>query len=373
MNPRVIAPTAPATRLVALDVFRGITMAGMVIVNNPGDWSHVYWPLRHAEWHGWTPTDLIFPFFLFIVGVAVTLSRKTARWEGIVRRTAIIFGLGLFLNLYPRFDLGSLRIPGVLQRIAICYGIAAALFHATAGDRRRQGIVLAITAAVLMVAYWLVMTLVPAPGGVAGDLSRAGNLAAWLDRTLLPGHIYRPEYDPEGLLSTVPAVATTLVGCVTGVWITSAATQSRKTTGLVAAGVAGVLLGYAWNVVFPINKALWTSSYVALTAGLALLLLALCYWLIDVRGWRGWTKPFIILGSNAITLYVLSGLLVDTLSIIDVGGADKPVSASTWIYTHLFAPLASPYNASLLYAFAHLAVLFVVLAWMYRRRMFLRV
>ena len=236
------------------------------------------------------------------------------------------------------------------------------------------GIVLATVAGVLMVGYWLMMTLVPAPGGVAGDLSRAGNLAAWLDRTLMPGHIYRPEYDPEGLLSTLPSVATTLIGCATGLWMTSAASQSRKASGLVGAGAAGVVLGYSWNVVFPINKALWTSSYVALTAGLALLLLALCYWLIDVRGWRGWTKPFVILGSNAITLYVLSGLLVDTLSIINVGGPDgKPVSASTWIYTHLFAPLASPYNASLLYAFAHLAVLFVVLAWMYRRKIFLRV
>jgi predicted acyltransferase len=374
MNPSVIAPTAPATRLVALDVFRGVTMAAMVIVNNPGDWSHVYWPLRHAQWHGWTPTDLIFPFFLFIVGVAITLSRKTARWSGILRRTAIIFGLGLFLNLYPRFDLDTLRIPGVLQRIALCYGIAAALFRATAGDRRRQGIALATAAGVLMVAYWAVMTLVPAPGGAAGDLSRAGNLAAWLDRTLLPGHIYRPEYDPEGLLSTVPAVATTLVGCVTGLWITSAAPHSRKTSGLAAAGVAGVAIGYAWNAVFPINKALWTSSYVALTAGLALLLLALCYWLIDVRGWRGWTKPFVILGSNAITLYVSSGLLVDTLSVVAVAGPDgKPVPASTWIYTHLFLPLASPYDASLLYACAHLAVLYVLLAWMYRRRVFLRV
>jgi predicted acyltransferase len=374
MTPRVIAPAAPATRLVALDVVRGITMAAMVIVNNPGDWSHVYWPLRHAVWDGWTPTDLIFPFFLFIVGVSITLSRKTGSWSGIVRRTAIIFALGLFLNLYPRFDFGTLRVPGVLQRIAVCYGIAAIAFRATAGDRRRQGIVLALTAGALMIAYWLVMTLVPAPGGVAGDLSRAGNLAAWLDRTLMPGHTYTPQYDPEGLLSTVPAVATTLLGCVAGLWLTAPVPQSRKVTGLAAAGVSGVLVGYAWNAVFPINKALWTSSYVALTAGLALLLLALCYWVIDVRGWRAWTRPFVILGSNAITLYVLSGLLVDTLGIVRVPRPEgQPVAASTWIYSHLFAPMASPYNASLLYACAHLAVLFVVLAWMYRRKIFLRV
>lgn len=374
MSSRVLAPSAPATRLVALDVFRGLTMAGMVIVNNPGDWAHVYWPLKHAEWHGWTPTDLIFPFFLFIVGVSITLSRKTGSWSGILRRTAIIFALGLLLNLYPRFDVEALRIPGVLQRIAVCYGVAAGAFMVAAGDRRRQGIVLASLAAVLMVAYWLIMMLVPAPGGIPGDLSPAGNLAAWLDRTLMPGHIYRPHYDPEGLLSTIPAIATTLIGIVTGLWLTSPAPASGKVAGLLAGGVAGVLLGYAWHVVFPINKALWTSSYVALTAGLAVLLLAVCYWTIDVRAWRGWTKPFVILGSNAITLYVLSGLLVDTLGVIRIGSpGGQSDTASSWLYTHWFAPLASPKNASLLYACAHLAVLFVVLAWMHRRKLFLRV
>ncbi len=364
---------APATRLVSLDVFRGVTMAGMVIVNNPGDWNTVYWPLLHAAWHGWTPTDLIFPFFLFIVGVSITLSTKKGTWTAIARRVAIIFALGLFLNLYPRFDIVAWRIPGVLQRIALCYGAGAIAHRLTTGDRRRQGTMLAALAGLLAVLYWLVMALVPAPGGVAGDLSAEGNLAAWLDRTLLSGHIYRPHYDPEGILSTVPAIATTLCGILAGLWLGSAETGSRKASGLLAAGVAGVIVGYSWGAVFPINKALWTSSYVALTAGLACLLLSASYWAIDVRGWRRWTRPLVILGVNAIALYVLSGLLVDTLSVIRVGDAAASLPLNTFIYREHFAPLAAPKNASLLYACAHLAVMFAVLAWMYRRRIFLRV
>jgi predicted acyltransferase len=346
----------------------------MVIVNNPGDWSQVYAPLLHAKWHGWTPTDLVFPFFLFIVGVSITLSRKTASWTAIARRSAIIFALGLFLNAFPRFNLASLRIPGVLQRIAVCYAVAAMIYRATSGDRRRQGVLLATLAAILAIGYWLLMALVPAPGGIAGDLSPQGNLAAWLDRTLLAGHIYRPHYDPEGVLSTIPAIATTLLGVVAGLWLQSAEPPARKVSGLVAAGFAGVLAGYAWNAVFPINKALWTSSYVALTAGLAALLLAACYWIIDVRGWRWWTRPFVILGVNAITLYLLSGLLADTLGVVRVSAGDgQTTSLGGWLYANYFAPLAAPRNASLLYALAHLALLFLVLAWMYRRRLFLRV
>jgi predicted acyltransferase len=374
MAARVLPAPAPSTRLVALDVFRGVTMAAMVIVNNPGDWNSVYAPLLHADWHGWTPTDLVFPFFLFIVGVSITLSRKTASWQAIARRGTIIFALGLFLNAFPRFNLETLRIPGVLQRIAICYAAGAAIYRLTTGERRRQGVWLASLAASLMTTYWLVMALVPAPGGAAGDLSPEGNLAAWVDRTLLPSHIYRPHYDPEGVLSTVPAIATTLFGVVAGLWLGSSERPSRKVPGLLAGGLAGVLAGYAWHAVFPINKALWTSSYVALTAGLASLLLAVCYWVIDVRGWRWWTTPFVVLGVNAITLYLLSGLLADTLGIIRVpDGNGRSVSLGGWLYGEFFAPLAAPKNASLVYACAHLALLFLVLAWMYRRRLFLRV
>lgn len=361
-------------RLISLDVFRGLTMAGMVIVNNPGDWGNVYAPLLHAEWHGWTPTDLIFPFFLFIVGVSITLSRKTASWSSILRRTAIIFALGLFLAGYPRFDLGRWRIPGVLQRIAVCYLAAAATYRVTAERRDARPWIIAAAAGVLALAYWTLMMLVAAPGGVAGDLSPEGNLGAWIDRALMEGHLWRPRWDPEGLLSTIPAISTTLLGILAGLVLQGKSAPSRKTALLAAGGLIGVLIGTAWGVVFPINKNLWTSSYAVFTAGAAALLLALCYWIVDVKGWKRWTTPLVILGVNAITLFVASGLLVKTLNLIRVAGPDgRDISVSRWAYLNWFVPLAEPRNASLLYALANLLVLFALLAWMYRRRIILKV
>jgi predicted acyltransferase len=208
------------------------------------------------------------------------------------------------------------------------------------------------------------MTRVPPPGGAASDLTPEGNLGAYIDRAVMGGHLWKPRWDPEGLLSTAPAIATTLVGIVVGLWLGSTAAAARKALGLAGAGILGIALGSAWNPWFPINKALWTSSYVLFTAGAACLLLAICYWMIDARRWRGWTKPFVILGSNAIALYVASGLLADILGVTGAGRA---------IYLNIFAPIASPENASLLYALANLVVLFALLAWMYRRRIFLRV
>ena len=361
-------------RLISLDVFRGLTMAGMVIVNNPGDWGNVYAPLLHADWHGWTPTDLIFPFFLFIVGVSITLSRKSASWTSIVRRAVIIFALGLFLAGYPRFNVERWRIPGVLQRIAICYLAAAALFRWTSTDRARQPLIVGAVAGGLALAYWIVMTSVPVPGGVAGDLSPEGNLGAWLDRTLLNGHLWRPRWDPEGLLSTIPAISTTLLGTLAGLVLTSERPAERKAGWLAVGGIAGILIGYAWHLTFPINKNLWTSSYAIFTAGAASLLLAACYWVIDVKGWKRWTTPLVILGVNAITLFVASGLLVKTLNLIRVSGPDGgDISISRWVYLHAFVPFADPKNASLMYALANLVVLFALLAWMYRRRIILKV
>jgi predicted acyltransferase len=365
---------AASTRLVSLDVFRGLTMAAMVIVNNPGDWGNVYAPLLHAPWHGWTPTDLIFPFFLFIVGVSITLSSKSASPWAILRRGALIFGLGLFLAGYPRFDWTRWRIPGVLQRIALCYVAAAFTFRAVQGDFRRRATILSAIAVALALLYYALMVLVPVPGGSAGDLSAEGNLGAWLDRTLMGGHLWRPAWDPEGLLSTMPAIATTLLGVVAGLWLRTRHVETVKVRWLVIAGVAGIAAGYAWHPLFPINKNLWTSSYVLFTAGAASLLLALCYWAIDVRGWRRWTTPFVILGVNAITLFVGSALLVKTMIWIRVAGpSGDPVALSRWVYLSWFVPLASPKNASLLFALANLALLFGILAWMYRQRIFLRV
>jgi predicted acyltransferase len=362
------------SRLLSLDVFRGLTMAAMVIVNNPGDWGAVYAPLLHAPWHGWTPTDLIFPFFLFIVGVSITLSRKTASWTSILRRAAIICALGLFLAGYPRFNVDRWRIPGVLQRIGLCYLAAAAVYRWTSGRRGAQPLVITGIAATLALVYWALMTFVPVPGGSAGDLSPEGNLGAWLDRALMAGHLWRPRWDPEGLLSTIPAVSTTLLGILAGLILTSERSAGKKAALLAIGGATGIVIGYAWNIVFPINKNLWTSSYAVFTAGAASLLLAACYWIIDVKGWRRWTTPLVILGVNAITLFVASGLLVKTLNLIRVAGPDaREVSISRWAYLHWFLPFADPKNASLLYALANLIVLFALLTWMYRRRIILKV
>src|SRR5688500_14105220 len=258
MRPR--PENARAPRLLSLDVFRGLTVAGMVIVNNPGTWRAVYPPLRHADWHGWTPTDLIFPFFLFIVGVAIPFALEPGGTRGTIahvrRRAAIIFALGLALNAAWGFDPATMRIPGVLQRIAVCYLLAALLFLATRW--RTQ----AIVAAALLVGYWAAMTLVPVPEHGAGDLGKEGNLAGWIDRTLLGDHVWRVSrvYDPEGILSTLPALATVLLGVLAGHWLHTSRTPAHKSVGLLAAGVAGTGIGLLWGAWFPINKSLWTSS-----------------------------------------------------------------------------------------------------------------
>jgi predicted acyltransferase len=369
---------ASSTRLVSLDVFRGLTMAGMVIVNNPGDWGHVYWPLLHAEWNGWTPTDLIFPFFLFIVGVAITLSRRSASTASVVKRGLVIVGVGLFLAGFPGFDPSHWRIPGVLQRIAVCYVVAALVYHGVMARRGRPTpgaayAPLAALAAILMLAYWAAMTLIPVPGGAAGDLTPGHDLGAYIDRAVFGTHIYKPTWDPEGLLSTVPAVATTLLGTLAGLWMREDVTPGRKAGMLALAGCAAIAVGEVWNLSFPINKNLWTSSYVMFTGGAAALFLALCYWTLDVKHWRAWSKPFVILGMNALALYAFSALLVKTMARITITTDDgASASSSRIIYTTLFEPYLAPKNASLAYAIANLALLFLVLLWMYRRKIFLK-
>lgn len=361
---------ARAPRLLSLDVFRGLTVAAMVVVNNPGTWQAVHPPLRHADWHGWTPTDVIFPFFLFIVGVAIPFAlpprASGAVIARIVRRSAIIFALGLVLNAVFGFDPATIRIPGVLQRIAVCYLLAAVSFITT-GWRTQ-----AVVAAVLLVGYWGAMTLVPVPGYGAGDLGKEGNLAAWIDRALLGPHLWRAGrvYDPEGILSTVPALATVLLGVLTGHWLRSERTPAQKSAGLLAAGVVGVVVGLLWSVVFPINKALWTSSYAALTAGLALVALALCHDLIEVRGYRRWARPFAVLGVNALALFFLSTLVAVILLVTRVSGG---ASVHQVIYRGVFAPLAAPENASLTYAGVYLGVWWLVMWALSRTGIRLRV
>lgn len=377
------APTSAPIRLQSLDVFRGLTMAAMVIVNNPGDWGHVYAPLLHADWHGVTPTDLIFPFFLFIVGFAVTLSRKSGTWSSMLVRALKIIGLGLFLAWFLKWTLDGLRWPGVLQRIGICYLVAASIYHvcATRGarwsaeqrDRFTMGVA-AGAAAVALLGYWALLLIVPGASGTRFDLTPDGNIGAMIDRALMLGHLWKPTWDPEGLLSTIPAIGTTLLGVVTGVWFRGAGTLPRRATGLAVGGAVAAAVGWTWGLVFPLNKSLWTSSYAVYTAGLGALLLAACVWLVDIRGWRRLAYPFVVLGTNAITLFVLSGMLAKTLGYVRVAQEDGGASTLKGvIYQGAFVPFASPVNASLAFAVANLVVLYGVLWVMYKRGIFLKV
>ncbi len=372
-------------RLVSLDVFRGLTVVGMVLVNNPGSWAHIYWPLEHAEWNGWTPTDLIFPFFLFIVGVAIPfgLGKRVERGDKfkalflkILYRSVVIFLLGEFLAGFPYFHFSTIRIPGVLQRIAVCYFFASIIFIKT--RLRTQ----AIIALALLIAYFILMKHVHWNGYYVGDLSKEGSLASIIDRKVFGPHIWKQGivYDPEGLLSTMGAVATTLFGILTGHLIRSKdRTPIEKVAHMFIAGVCCVSVGWAWNAWFPINKSLWTSSYVFFTAGLALQFLALCYWLIDIKGYKWWTKPFVIFGVNAIVLFVGTGLMARLLGMtsgfmgrfetfIRVTKPDgSPMALQSWIYDHAFASWLAPNNASLAFAICFI-LLWLFLLWLLHRR-----
>jgi predicted acyltransferase len=369
--------SAPAKRLHSLDVFRGITIAGMILVNTPGSWSHVYPPLLHAEWHGWTPTDLIFPFFLFIVGVAIhyALDRRLDRgasrrdlMKKVLRRSAILVLLGLLLSAFPQFDVGAMRFPGVLQRIGLVYLCAS---MAVIWLSRRQ---VAWLTAGLLLGYWGLMALVPAPGGVAGDLSPDGNLGAWLDRAVFGTHLWRDAWDPEGLLSTVPAIGTALLGYFTGRFVNSGRDERDVVAWLFVVGWAAVLAGLAWGIVFPINKNLWTSSYVLFTAGAACQMLAACLWLVDVQGWSRWAEPAIVFGRNAIAVFVLSGLLVRTIVRISVTGADgSTVSLYAWVYHTLFVPWAGELNGSLAFALANILMWYGGMLLLHRRGIYVKI
>ena len=344
----------------------------MVLVNNPGTWGAIYAPLRHADWHGWTPTDLIFPFFLFIVGVAIPLAlgrrleadpRPERLVPRILRRSAIIFALGLILHAVSNPDLATIRIPGVLQRIALCYLVAALLFAFT--EWRTQAAVAAAT----LVGYWALLTLVSVPGFGAGDLGKEGNLAAWIDRTLLGPHIWRlgRVYDPEGILSTLPAVATTLFGVLTGRFVQAAPSPSAAVKGLAWSGGAGVVIGLAWGRLFPINKALWTSSYAVFTAGAALLVLAACFWLIEVKGSTWWTTPFVILGVNALAVFFLSTLLAIAVARVHVWDGGQSRALQAVLYEHLLTPWLRPATASLTWALGNVLLWLAVMWALYRK------
>lgn len=360
----------------SLDVFRGITIAFMILVNSPGNQTS-YTQLDHSEWNGCTLTDLVFPFFVYIIGVALVISLTKRLQRGdtfktllpkILKRTAIIFAMGLFLNGFPYFNLSTIRILGVLQRLALCYCAASVLFLTT--KVRVQAVIIAG----LLVWYWWVMTHVPVPKFGVGNLTKEGNLAAFIDRMILGVHTYRGGvYDPEGFLSTVPAIATALIGNLTGFWLISDRSPQRKTWGMLLAGVVSAAGGWIWGMTFPINKALWTSSYVLWTGGLALILLAACYWLIEIKNWRVWSKPFEIFGLNAIVAYLLHVFFLKVQNLIHLPRLDgTPGNLRFYLTEHLFG-WASLQNASLFYALSYTGLWLAVVWQLYRKKLWIRV
>ncbi|CAN5449499.1 lpg1661 family Dot/Icm T4SS effector [soil metagenome] len=452
-----------SNRLVSLDVFRGLTIAGMVLVNNPGG-SPVYWPLDHAEWNGLTPTDWIFPFFLFIVGVSISISlgRNAGRREGasrpsgmyarILKRSASIYLLGAAISIIPFFQFqasdapdplkmliwlafaaslyflllrkfviagvlcavglmgiaglnlagynvvpynyGTLRIFGVLQRIAVCYLVTSLIFLHTTW-KQQVGI-----AIVLLLGYWLIMTTIPVPGCEVTSISdKACNLAAYLDRMILTeNHIWRAGkvYDPEGILSTFPAIVTTISGVLTGTWLnkkssppykggmaaasadgvvlSAASDRLNKVSGMFFFGTALLALGLIWNSYFPMNKALWTSSYVLATTGISLLTLGFCYWLIDIQGYRRWAKPFVIFGMNALPLFVFTGIFARMIAAYRVTNPEgQLITIQKWIMLNIYLPILNPIDASLAFAISFILMWLLLMGLLYRKQIYVKV
>lgn len=384
-----------AERIVSLDVFRGLTIAAMILVNDPGSWEHIYPPLEHAEWNGWTPTDLIFPFFLFIAGVSITLSfasrinrgvpRASLAWH-ILRRGTLIFAIGLFLNGFPSFDFHSIRIMGVLQRIALCYIAGGLLYLLTCREEMvsngrprvaRANVILIVgVAAVLLVGYWALMKFVPVPGYGAGHLLPNENLGAYIDRALIGGHLWSESktWDPEGFLSTLPAIATLLIGILTGELLRTDREARGKLIGLLIPGVILLVAGRAIHPYFPINKNLWTSTFVLFTGGFAMLLFAACYWLFDLRGVRRGATPALVFGKNAILAYVLAAIVSEISTDFEFHDSSGRLrTLHGWLYSRYFIPHASPVNASLAFAIFFVAVIFLLLVPFYRGKIFVRI
>lgn len=377
-----MSENAEQKRLVSLDVFRGITIAGMVLVNNPGTWSAIYPPLAHAKWHGWTPTDMIFPFFVFIMGVAIPIAfgkrlnqdaTSYLYWK-IFKRSLIIFGLGLFLATFPFYnftkgewlDISTVRIMGVLQRLALCYLFSSLIFLWFSWKNQ------AYIAVILLLLYWVLMLY-----GGNGDLSPEGNFSGFIDRLILTeNHIWKSAkvYDPEGLLSTIPAISSCLAGVLCGTFLKTSRNDYEKVSAFFFFGVTLVAIGWAWDFFFPINKAIWTSSYVVFMAGQALCFLGFCYWLIDIKGYQRWTKPFVIFGVNALALFVGSGIMARLLGLIKVSEIEgKSISLQQYIFQNFFLSWASPINASLMYAISFILVWLFLMWLLFRKKIYIKV
>ncbi len=378
--PPIPKPDAPKGRLASLDAFRGFTIALMILVNSPGDTGAVYSHLSHVDWNGWTFADSVFPSFLFIVGVSIVFSfakqeekgiRNSAFMVRLLRRTIILFALGLFINMFPAFHLSAIRIPGVLQRIALCYFFASLIV--LKADLR--GRILWLIG--LLASYWLMMRFIPVPGIGAGVLEPGKNFAAWVDSHFLSGHMwsyYDGKWDPEGIVSTIPAIATTLFGVLTGQWLRSSLPERRKVAGMVCAGVVLLIAGYILDRWLPINKSIWTSTFSIFMAGVALVCLAFFHWLIDIEDFSRWAKPFIILGLNPITVYVLSEVFDTTLRILNLSiSKGQTIDCQSYLFGYLCVLNAKPETASLLYGLVTLLFMFLIAWIMWRKRLFLKI
>lgn len=350
-----------------------MTIALMIIVNSPGSWSHVYAPLLHAEWHGMTPTDLVFPFFLFIVGVSIALSFATKKaasnisgstYKKIVKRSILIFALGLFLALFPAFNFGELRVVGVLQRIALVFLICSILYLRTSWRTQLK------TGIVCLVGYWICLAFLPFPGGDIGTMEPGVNFAAWVDTYITPGRLYRKTWDPEGIFSTIPAIGTCIYGLLMGqIILSKTLSQYKKIIWIFAFGTLGLFIGNIWSWAFPLNKHIWTSSYVLVSGGLASLLLAVSMWFIDELQWTKGTLLGVVFGMNAITAYVLHGVIW-RLFQIPVRG-DQGLQ-SLWMTTGTETGIP-PNLVSLMWAIAYTLVIYGIVYVMYRRKIFLKI
>jgi predicted acyltransferase len=407
----LLAPAQPPVRerLLSLDVFRGLTVAGMLLVNDPVSWGNIYPPLEHASWNGWTPTDLIFPFFLFIVGITTYLSLSSRRARGdderairaqIIRRGVLIFLFGFLVNGFPYFTWGDVpgvadptllqkvgdrllhwRIMGVLQRIGLAYMVAALLTQRT--SLRQQATIIAS----LLLGYWFVMTVLPVPGeGTIGALllnDAPRTMAAWTDRLVLDwsrwglgNHLWVSgvTWDPEGVLSTVPAICTAMLGNLAGRWIGERRPLTERLSGMFAVGALAMMVAMMWHWVFPINKSLWTSSYVLFTAGMAAVSLATIMWIVDFQKIRGWTRPFVIYGINPIIAFIGSGVLARLIySIIKVDSNGRRIPLQSWLYQTFFASWLSPVNASLAFAVTFVLFWYGILYLLYKKNIILKV
>lgn len=419
-------------RLISLDVFRGLTILLMTIVNNPGSWATVYPPLLHSEWHGCTPTDLVFPFFIFIMGTAISFAMPAKSYDSttfnkIFTRTLRMICLGIFFNFFGKIQLFGLesiplligrllisaaigyalmgnfnaklktyltvsifviylalaysgmeayknvRLPGVLQHIGIVYFITSLLYLKTTQKTQL------LTAIGILLGYWAIMTLIPAPGFEITNLEKGTNLAAWVDNTLLKGHLweYSITWDPEGILSTIPAIATGIIGLLIGQLLNSQILKIEKVKKIAIIGITLILLGQLWNIVFPINKALWTSSFVVYTAGLATFILSILYYFIDIADYKKGTKLFLIWGVNPMIVFFLSEIVPQAMVMVSLPNPKIPTE-ETNLYNYLYVAGVEPFfnnpmTASLIFALLYVGMWSILLAYFYKKKMYFKV